>query len=199
MIDSSAVTIIQAMFAVVMVLVALLAGLITIGLERQKRELAGMRKEIEGWVSADLELKRAATAQSVKVEDPLRWMSRVATRATGAETKLVSIQNSHHEEPDYILALDEAGNRHYFSATTPDGLRRYRSPSRAPWASRLQRAAPRHPLVPPPAESRSFRLSNLNCGLVFDLEAAQVWKQQVKEDLVMNELWLYILTGNKEN
>jgi hypothetical protein len=132
------------------------------------------------------------------VSDPLRWLSRVATRATGAETNLASIQKAAQDPPDYILALDEAGQRYYFSATTPDGLKRYRAPSRAPWASRLQRAAPRHPLVPAPPDSKSFRLSNLNCGMVFDLEAAKVWKDQVKEDLVMHELWLYILPA-KEN
>lgn len=197
MIDTSNVYIIEAMFVGVVVLVALLAALITIGLERQKRELAGMRREIEGWAKADLELKRSAAASTVKVDDPLGWLSRVATRATGAETKLVNILKEKSEDPHYILALDDKGMRYYFSATTPDGLRRYRAPSRALFASRLARAVAQHPLVPLPGNSQSYQMSNLNCGLLFDLEAAQVWKLQVQEDLVMKELWLYVLAPEK--
>ena len=95
-------------------------------------------------------------------------------------------------EPKYIHAEDERGNRYFLSATTPEGLARLRPPRRWGGGSRLDRFGARHPLLPLARGSERKRLSTLNCGWLFDLEAAQAWEKHHKEPLLTREMWLYI-------
>jgi hypothetical protein len=198
MVDTASVAIIETLFVGTILIVALLAGLITVGLERQRKELLGIRKEAEGWTRKDLEIKRAKMASSVHVADPLVWLSQMATLAIGANTKLVRIAPNSFGDPRFILALSADGTQYLFSETTPDGLRQYRGPSVWPWRSRISRLVVKHPLVPLPWGAQKFELSTLNCGVVFDLEAAKVWESQVKEKLHMTALWLYVLPAEKK-
>ncbi len=61
-----------------LVLFLLLATLLSYGLERQRRELAGLRREIEDWVAMDLKLKRQRLGLGLQTDfDPKRWVSRL--------------------------------------------------------------------------------------------------------------------------
>ena len=59
----------------VLVLFAVLAALMAYGLERQRRELAGLRREVEAWVASDLQLKRSRMGMTLQADfDPARWL-----------------------------------------------------------------------------------------------------------------------------
>jgi hypothetical protein len=196
MIDASVLYIIEAMFAAAVVLVALLAGLITVGLERQRRELGEIRRQVEKWAEEDLEVKRIRLAPKVKVPDAKAWVDTCAARAMGAEPGIERFPvETAYGEPRVLAGEDSEGRRYLLSATTPEAIRRIPVPGRWPWVrSRLSRYADhRHPLVPLSGRIETYQLSTLNCGIAFDLEAAQVWKRHTGEELKMKELWLYVL------
>jgi hypothetical protein len=196
MIDASALYLILVMFAAAVVLVALLAGLITVGLERQRRELGEIRRQIESWAEEDLEIKRVKLAPQVKVPDAAAWFNTCAARATGGEPGIERFPVEHaFGEPKVLVGENAEGRRYLLSATTPDAIRRIPLPGRRIWPdSRLSRYGNhRHPLVPLVRRTETYQLSTLNCGIAFDLEAAQVWKRLTGEELKMKELWLYIL------
>ena len=66
----------------VLVLFAALAALMTYGLERQRRELAGLRREVEAWVASDLQLKRSRMGMTLQADfDHKRWLLSLARRA----------------------------------------------------------------------------------------------------------------------
>lgn len=66
----------------VLTLFAGLAVLLGYGLERQRRELAGLRKEVEAWVAADLRLKRSRMGMTLQKDfEPTRWLSSLLRRA----------------------------------------------------------------------------------------------------------------------
>lgn len=200
MIDITSVYIIEAMFVATVVIVALLAALITIGLERQRGELARIRREIEGWAEEDLEIKRVKLAPVVKVGEVLPWLNTCAARAMGSEPGLVRFPVEHsYGEPKVLAAEDAEGRQYLLSAHTPDAIRRIPAPAKMPWSSRLNRFASNlHPLVPLSRKVEAYQLSTLSCGVAFDLEAAQVWKRLTGEDLKMKELWLYVLPRPKK-
>jgi hypothetical protein len=196
MIDASALYVVVVMFVAAAALVALLAGLTTVGLERQRRELADIRRQIEHWAGEDLEIKRARLAPQVKVPDAKAWLNTCAARAMGGEPGIERFPvETAYGEPKVLTGEDGAGRRYLLSATTPEAVRRIPVPGRWPWSrSRLSRYGNhRHPLVPLSRNAEAYPLSTLNCGIAFDLEAAQVWKRLTGEELKMKELWLYVL------
>jgi hypothetical protein len=196
MIDNSALYVIEVMFVATVILVALLAALITIGLERQRKELAEIRKQIGNWAEEDLEVKRVKLAPQINVTDATAWLNTCAARAMGAEPGITRFPiESSYGEPKVVAGEDAEGRRYLLSATTPDAIRRIPVAGRWPWSrSRLSKFGSNlHPLLPLSGRVETYQLSTLNCGIAFDLEAAQVWKKLTKEELKMKELWLYVL------
>lgn len=196
MIDASALYIIEVMFVAAVILVALLAALITIGLERQRRELGEIRRQIESWAEEDLEVKRVKLAPQVKVPDATAWLNTCAARAMGGEPGIARFPvETAYGEPKVLAGENTEGRRYLLSATTPEAIRRMPAPGRWPWSSsRLSRYGNhRHPLIPLSRGIETYQLSTLNCGIAFDLEASQVWKRLTGEELKMKELWLYVL------
>jgi hypothetical protein len=196
MIDTSALYVIEVMFVATVILVALLAALITVGLERQRRELGEIRKQIENWAGEDLEVKRVKLAPQINVPDPAAWLNTCAARAMGGEPGIVRFPvETAYGEPKVLAGEDAEGRRYLLSATTPEAVRRIPTAGRWPWSrSRLSRFGSNlHPLLPLSGRIETYQLSTLNCGIAFDLEAAQVWKKLAGQDLKMKELWLYVM------
>ncbi|MBN1438455.1 MAG: hypothetical protein JW929_03515 [Anaerolineales bacterium] len=196
MIDNTALYVVEVMFVATVILVALLAALITVGLERQRKELAEIRKQIENWAGEDLEVKRVKLAPQINVPDPAAWLNTCAARAMGGEPGIARFPvETSYGEPKVLAAEDAGGRRYLLSAHTPEAIRRIPVPGRWPWSrSRLSRFGSNlHPLVPLNGKIETYQLSTLNCGIAFDLEAAQVWKKLTGEDLKMKELWLYVM------
>ena len=196
MIDTSAVYVIEVMFVATVILVALLAALITVGLERQRKELAEIRKQIENWAEEDLEVKRVKLAPQINVPDATAWLNTCAARAMGGEPGIARFPiESAYGDPKVVVGEGAEGRRYLLSATTPDAIRRIPVAGRWPWSrSRLSRFGSNlHPLLPLSGRVETYQLSTLNCGIAFDLEAAQVWKKLTGQELKMKELWLYVL------
>ena len=62
----------------VLVLFAFLTAVLGYGLERQRRELAGLRREMEDWVAMDLKLKRQRLGLGLQSHfDPKGWVTRL--------------------------------------------------------------------------------------------------------------------------
>jgi len=178
------------------ILVALLAALITVGLERQRKELAEIRKQIENWAEEDLEVKRVKLAPQINVPDAAAWLNTCAARAMGAEAAIARFPiESAYGDPKVVVGEDGEGRRYLLSATTPEAIRRIPVAGRWPWSrSRLSKFGSNlHPLLPLSGRVETYQLSTLNCGIAFDLEAAQVWKKLTGQELKMKELWLYVL------
>ncbi len=71
----------------VLVLFGALAVLLAYGLERQRRELAGLRREAEAWVAADLRLKRSQIGMTLQSDfDPRRWLGTLARKVFPSAT-----------------------------------------------------------------------------------------------------------------
>ena len=175
-------------FIALLVLVAVIVfgALITVGNERQKRELAHIRVVEEQWAEQDLRIKRGKLSRETSVDDPVAWLSTAASRAL--EVPVVLVGKEVFENPDAVSFTDsESGRRYVFTLLPPDHIKKL-SKERKP-----NRLGTLHPLLPLKRGWEVAELNMLNGGLLLDLELPHAWKALTGKDTRAERLWMYSL------
>lgn len=175
---------------VVGVAVIFFGALISLGNERQRKAIDGLREQVVLWAMQDLRIKRERLARDVHVDDPLGWLNKVAAGICGYELDLQVIEV--FENPRVLIcATGDGCEKVIFTPHTP---REIRTMKRAKH-SRLSQYAERNPLLSLPRNATAFECSVLNHGILFDLELPIVWKgltgNQIDE---MDVLWMYLIS-----
>lgn len=167
--------------------IIMLGALISIGNERQRRAIDGIRIQTARWAEQDLRMKREKLAQNVKVEDPLMWLNRVVASVYGENLNLVVTDFS--TDPEVMICHShENGRLVIFAHQSPDDLKRMTREKK----SYLARLGNQHPLLPYPKGLTTYELSILNAGLLFDLEAPEAWQQMGGKPGTGDHLWMYV-------
>jgi len=176
----------------VLAAVVFFGALISIGNERQRKAIDGIREQAALWAIQDLRLKREKLARELMVDDPLAWLNKVAAGVLGENPCLSVIGVA--ESPAALICHDGSGRFVVFSPASPSEIRRMIRERR----SRLSRLASHHPLLPLPRGALSYELSILNSGILFDLEILIVWKALSDgQELSADRLWMYMLPAAK--
>ncbi len=164
-------------------------ALISMGNERQRRAIDGLREQVVLWAVQDLKIKREHLAYEVQVEDPLGWLNKTVTKVCGYYMNLQVVEAL--DEPQALICLTgEDNSRIFFSPLSPDDIRQIRQNKR----SRLVRYASQNPLLSLPRNTISQELSSLNCGITFDLELALAWNGLTgKASERFDSLWMYMI------
>jgi hypothetical protein len=172
---------------VVAAAVIFFGALISIGNDRQRKAIDGLREQVVLWAVQDLKIKREHLAQTVQVPDPLGWLNRIAAKVCGYDLKLQVLEM--FEEPQALVCTSGAGSiRVIFSPLSPADIRRIKSGKQ----NRLSQFAEHHPLLLLPKNVSVRELSVLNGGYLFDLELSLAWKVLAGRDLEMaTRLWMY--------
>jgi len=173
----------------VLVSVALFGYLITLGNERQRKELVHLREQIEGWAVEDLVLKRAGLTSQVEAPEPRAWFSKIVSTAVGRKVQFASYRLL--ASPQAVLCHD-GEDAFLLCQASPQMLKQ----DYAQKANRLSGVS-EHPLVPYPKRTRAVKLSPLTMGSVFDLELSPVWKKVTGEAPLSNHLWLYWIPSKR--
>lgn len=145
-------------------------------------------------------VKPVKYAPQIDVPDAIQWINTCISRVIGEDPGIDRFPvASDYGNPIVLVAENADGRRFLLSSVNPDALGRIRMPRRWPWPfTHLSRFRSNlHPLIPLSHHVRTFQLSTLNCGPTFLSEAPHVWKRLTGEDLMMKELWLYILPQPK--
>lgn len=173
---------------VVVIAVIIFGALLSVGNERQRRAIDGLREQVVLWAIQDLRIKREKLAREIKVDDPLGWLNRVTTKVTGIN--LVLEVEEFFDEPNALVCCSGDGGRVVITPLSPAILRQKAQGNH----TRLAQVAVHNPLLSLPRGTRKNEISVLNGGMLFDLELPLAWKaltgQQAEH---MDRLWLYIL------
>jgi hypothetical protein len=173
---------------VVVIAVIIFGALLSMGNERQRRAIDGLREQVVLWAMQDLTIKREKLARDVKVDDPLVWLNRVVSKVTG--NNLVLEVDEFYDEPNALFCRSGDGGKVVITPLSPATLRQKARGNRA----RLAQVAVHNPLLSIPRGTGQYEISVLNGGMLFDLELPFAWKaltgQQVEQ---IDRLWLYIL------
>jgi hypothetical protein len=173
-------------FVALLVLVAVIVfgALITVGNERQKRELAHIREVEEQWAEQDLRIKRGKLSREISIEDPAAWLSAAMTRAMEVPVALVGKEV--FENPDSVRFTDsESGQMYIFTLLPPAHIKKISKERKS------NRLGALHPLIPVKRGAESTELNMLNGGLLFDLELPHTWKGLTGKDTRAERIWMY--------
>lgn len=164
-------------------------ALISMGNERQRRAIDGLREQVVLWAMQDLKIKLEHLARTVQVPDPLGWLNKTASKVYGYDLKLQVLEM--FEEPQALVCSSGDGDaRVIFSPLSPADLRRIKRGKQ----NRLSQFAGYHPLLILPRNVDVHEISVLNAGHLFDLELALAWEALTAKDVGTPErLWMFVV------
>lgn len=162
-------------------------ALISMGNERQRRAIDGLREQVVLWAVQDLKIKHKHLEQTIQVPDPLGWLNKTASKVYGYDLKLQVLEV--FEEPQALVCSSGDGSaRVIFSPLSSAEIRRITRGKQ----NRLSQFAGNQPLLILPRNVTVHELSILNEGYLFDLELDLVWQSMTGHSLEMaNRLWMY--------
>lgn len=171
---------------VVVIAVIIFGALISMGNERQRKALDGIREQTALWASQDLRLKREKLAREVKVDDPVKWLNLVVTRACGESLDLTVTEV--FDKPQTLVCMDEFSRRVVVSLASPTDIRRMKRERK----SKLLGVSNDHPLLNLPQKVEQVEISILNGGILFDLELPVAWEKLSGMKVIdIDKVWVY--------
>ena len=164
-------------------------ALISMGNERQRRAIDGLREQVVLWAVQDLKIKRKHLEQTIQVPDPLGWLNKTASKVCGYDLKLQVLEM--FEEPQaFVCTSGDSTLRVIFSSLSPADIRRMRSSKQ----NRLSQFVGQNPLFNLSKGVNIHEFSVLNAGHLFDLELSLAWKALTGQEIgSVNSLWMYII------
>lgn len=170
--------------------VILFGALISMGNERQRKAIDGLREQVVLWAVQDIKIKRTGMAREVKMDDPLGWLSHITGRILGRETRLKVLEVFQDPQTLVCTTDDKNHEKFIFSIHSPGDLKRLVSGRQ----NRLSNFALGNPLLSLPRKATSIELSVLNCDFLFDLELPLVWNALTGWRAERaDRLWVYLL------
>jgi hypothetical protein len=169
----------------VVIAVIIFGGLISVGNERQRKALDGIREQAALWALQDLRLKREKLARDVKVDDPVKWLNTVITKAFGEVLDLNVTEV--FDTPQTLVCMDKNTQRVLLSLASPGDIRRMKRERK----NKLLRVNS-HPLLNLPERMEQVEISILNGGIMFDLELLAAWETLSGRKIAgIDKIWVY--------
>lgn len=164
-------------------------ALISMGNERQRKAIDGLREQVVLWAVQDLKIKRKHLEQTVQVPDPLDWLCTITNQLLGHKVDLQLVDNVGFSNT--IICVSTTMDKSFiFTTVAPSEIRFLRTMKR----SRISRGTNNNPLLSLPPHIKPYEFSSLNSGLFFDHELDSVWKKMTNTGTSGNiRLWLYIV------
>ena len=75
----------------VLAAVIFFGALISVGNERQRKAIDGIREQASFWAEQDLRLKRARAMRDVRVPDARQWLNGVTARLLGTSPQVLAL------------------------------------------------------------------------------------------------------------
>ncbi|MBM3126281.1 MAG: hypothetical protein FJZ87_14635 [Chloroflexi bacterium] len=170
-------------------------ALLSVGNERQRKAIDGIREQTAYWAEQDLRLKRARAAREVRVEDPGAWLAGVVARVIGESPAITSLYPWENEGTRAMIAVCSDGRRFVMTPLHP---RRFIQAIQSRSRGRLQKAEVGL-LGDHPKRIPVYELSIVTAGAFFDLEAAQAWQQVTGTQLGAERLYLFEVPPISQN
>ncbi len=163
-------------------------ALISMGNERQRKAIDGLREQVVLWAMQDLKIKREHLARTVQVPDPINWLNKVVSRVYGQDLNLKVFEI--FENPRALICVSQNdGTNVVLSSLSPTEIEAMKREKN----NRLLQHMDDNPLLLLPRNTAAFECSVLNSGILFDLELQLAWKGLTGNDLdEINSIWIYI-------
>ena len=169
--------------------VVLVGLLISIGNERQRKALKGVRESLKEWAISDLKIKRALAEREIMVEEPILWLDMKAGTVLGSVPGIrENVKVIQHPRAIEVETTD--GGLLVFSPIAPGVFRKMCGKSRH-HSGFINEGS--NLLGKKPQKAEAYEFSALNSGIFFDVELKQVWKRLTGAGLEADRLWMYVV------
>lgn len=165
-----------------------LGALISMGNERQRKAIDGLRELVALWAMQDLRIKREQLVREVRVDDPLVWLNGIATKVCGYDLQL-QISEIFETPQSLVCTSGDSNTKIIFSPLSPTDLRLIKNGKQ----NRLVKLLDSNPLLFLPKGIDIHEISILNGGPLFDLELRLVWKDFLGDTENADRLWMYVV------
>jgi len=164
-------------------------ALISMGNERQRKAIDGLREQMVLWAVQDLKIKREHLERTVQVAEPLDWLNKTTSKVCGYDLDLQVLEI--FEEPQSLTCTSGDGSvKVIFSHLSPTDVHRIKGSKK----NRLAQLGGHNPLFSLPKGVNVHELSVLNGGHLFDLELSLAWRALTgKSNNLLERLWIYII------
>ncbi len=167
---------------------------ISLGNERQRQAIQGLREQVRAWTEQDIRLKREKLSRSVVVEDAQGWLIGLTARLWGVGVEIVKLTTLQVKDAPAVVMLCQDGRRLVLTPTPHqkflEAVTRRRKGALAQMEVGVLGSQPRRVPV--------TELSVVNAGMFFDLEAQQAWKLITGQTMATERLWLYEVPPHKQ-
>lgn len=171
----------------VLAAVIFFGALISVGNERQRRAIDGIREQASFWAEQDLRLKRARAMRDVRVADARVWLNGVTARLLGTSPQALSLNPWQENGMKAVVCPCQDGRK---LVLTPIPPAQFVKGVQIKGRSRLAKAEVGllgdHPQRVPVHE-----MNIVTCGPFFDLEARLAWQQVCGHPLDAERLYLF--------
>jgi hypothetical protein len=170
----------------VVIAVIVFGGLISVGNERQRKAIDGIREQAVLWALQDLRLKREKLARDVKVDDPVKWLNALMAKICGEFLDLNVTEV--FDAPQTLVCTDKNARRVLLSLASPGDIRRMKRERK----NKLLCMSNGHPLLDLPQKVEQVEISILNGGIFFDLELPAAWEMLSGREIIgVDKVWVY--------
>jgi hypothetical protein len=171
----------------VLAAVIFFGALISIGNERQRKAIDGIREQASRWAEQDLRLKRSRLMREVRVADPRQWLAGMVSRLLGPFPDLLALNPWEENDLQAIVVPCADGRK---LVVTPVQPARFIKAVKVNGRGRLQKAEVSL-LGDRPKRVPVHEMNIVTCGPFFDLEAKLAWKQVTGNALDAERLYLF--------
>jgi hypothetical protein len=162
-------------------------ALISVGNERQRKAIDGIREQAAHWAEQDLRMKRARAMHDVRIPDARQWLTGVIARLLGISPQLLALNPWEENGLKAVVCPCKDGRK---LVMTPVPPAQFVKAVRVNGRSRLAKAEVGllgdHPQRVPVHE-----MNIVTCGSFFDLEAKIAWQQVCGSPLDAERLYLF--------
>lgn len=163
-------------------------ALISMGNDRQRKAIDGLREQVGLWAVQDIQIKREKLKQEISIDDPISWFNKIVYKISRRQINLriVEIIN---DNSTLIFSSEESQNRIVFSTNSPNDLKSLRRDKK----SRLSNNMENQLVSLLSKQVTAYEISALNGGIMFDLELSLAWSMMTaQKGIILNKIWMYI-------
>ena len=171
----------------VLAAVILFGALISIGNERQRKAIDGIREQAAQWAEQDLRLKRAHVMRDVRVPDARQWLTGVASRLLGTSPQVLALNPWEESGLKALICPCQDGRK---LVVTPVPPAQFVQAVKARGRSRLAKAEVGL-LGDHPGRVPAHEMNIVTCGPFFDMEAKLAWQQACGSPLDAERLYMF--------
>jgi hypothetical protein len=171
----------------VLAAVIFFGALISVGNERQRKAIDGIREQASHWAEQDLRLKRARAMCDVRIPDARQWLSGVTARLLGTSPQLLALNPWEANGLKAVVCPCEDGRK---LVMTPVPPAQFVKAVRVNGRSRLAKTEVGL-LGDRPQRVPVHEMNIVTCGPFFDLEVKLAWQQVCGSPLDAERLYLF--------